>query len=147
MPKENWKTRQKGRKELKRQKESRIEALQRLLPVPWRALHLTLSALVGSELAPSQWQTLGAGEKCCSKLIWTVPQNPLIPFTLANIGSKKVSILNSSSWLAGIICTSNPCSLRQSSIGFCRNAGVTGSPQLGPPAGDASAAARPPVFT
>ena len=29
------------------------------------------------------------------------------------IGPKKVSILNSSSWLASIICTSNPCSLRQ----------------------------------
>ena len=32
------------------------------------------------------------------------------------IGPKKASLLNSSSWLAGIVCTSNPWSLRQSSI-------------------------------
>ena len=46
------------------------------------------------------------------------------------IGPKKASLLNSSSWLAGIICTSNPCSLRQSSIRssctrcFCEVPGV-----------------------
>ena len=32
------------------------------------------------------------------------------------IGPKKASLLNSSSWLAGIVCASNPWSLRQSSI-------------------------------
>jgi hypothetical protein len=85
-----------------------------------------LSRLGGWSGTESRTQTLGAGEKCCSKLIWTLLQAPLIPSTHAPIGPKKASLLNSSSWLADIVCTSNPCSLRQSSIrSSCRRWGCT----------------------
>jgi hypothetical protein len=94
-----------------------------VLPVPWISLHLTLPALggwrwVGTE---SVTQTPGAGEKHSSKLPWARLKAPLIPPTHAPIGPKKASLLNRSSWLAGIVCTSSPCSLRQSLIrSFCR---------------------------
>ena len=57
----------------------------------------------------SRWETL-------QQALWTLLQAPLIPSTRIPIGPKKASLLNSSSWLAGIICTSNRWSLRQSSI-------------------------------
>ena len=66
--------------------------------------------------AESMTQTPGAGEKCYSKLIWALLQAPLNTLHRCPIGPKKASLLNSSSWLAGIVCTSNPWSLRQSSI-------------------------------
>ena len=114
------------------------------------SLSQTLPALghwgqVGTE---SMTQTLEAGDKYCSKLLWALLHNPFILSTHAPIDPKKVSIQNSSSWLADIICIRNYCSLSQSSIrSSCRNAGVTDSPQLGPPARDTSAAAWSPVFT
>jgi hypothetical protein len=43
-------------------------------------------------------------------------QAHVISFTCSPIGPKKASLLNSSSWLAGILCTSNPFSLKQYSI-------------------------------
>jgi hypothetical protein len=39
-----------------------------MFPVPWTAPHPNLPLRVGGELAQSQGQTLGAGEKCYSKL-------------------------------------------------------------------------------
>jgi hypothetical protein len=52
---------------------------------------------------------------------------PLVP-------RKQVSLLDSSSRSAGIVCTSNPWEF------------LSGSPQLGPPAGDAFVAARLGVY-
>ena len=90
---------------------------QNVFSVPWTALCLTLSALGGgSKLPQSRTPIPGECEKCHFKLIWALLQVPLIPPPTPRIGPKEVSILNSSSWLAGIICTSNPCSFRQSSI-------------------------------
>ena len=56
----------------------------------------------------SRWETV--------QLVWTLLPAPLIPSTCVLIGPKKASLLNSSSWSAGIVCTTNPWSLRQSSI-------------------------------
>ena len=92
----------------------------------------TLSVLGGCRLVSTEStiQTPGAGEKCCTKLLWALLQAPLIPFL---IGPKKASLLNSSSdWLALFA----PAIL-----------GLSDSPQLGPPAGDASAAAWTLAFT
>ena len=54
----------------------------------------------------------------------------MLQFTLHPhpIGPKKESPVNSSSRLAGVVWASNPC--------------LSGSPQLGPPAGDAFAAVQ-----
>lgn len=89
-----------------------------VLPVPWTALHRSQPVLWGQRRvgAESMPQTVGTSEKCHSKLIWALQQAPLITSTQALIGLKKASLLNSSSWLAGIIHTNNPWSFRQSSI-------------------------------
>jgi hypothetical protein len=55
--------------------------------------------------------TREAGEKDLGKLIWTLLQAPLIPSTASHWSQESLS-----SWLAGIDCTSNPRSLRQSSV-------------------------------
>ena len=92
-----------------------------LFSVLWIALCPTLCALVGWGQVDSESMTQapGAGEKCQGKLIWVLLQTPLTSSTHAPIGPKKASILDSSSWLAGISYTNNPCSLRQSSCRRC----------------------------
>jgi hypothetical protein len=67
--------------------------------------------------SPSLPNNSGRNKEDCHTYKWAL-QAPLIPSTHTPIGPKKISMLNSSSWLTGIVCTSNPCSLRQSSVGF-----------------------------
>ena len=100
---------------------STLPSALHLLPIPWIALCLTLPVLggfgwVGTE---SLTQTLEAGEKCCSKLIWALLQAPLIPSTQGPIGLKYLFLTAVPVWLALLA----PAILA-----------LSDSPQFGPPA-------------
>jgi hypothetical protein len=98
-----------------------------VLPVPWLlAPWPCLPSLVAGKVVQSQRQRLwvGTGEKRHSKLIWALLQAPSIPSTHAPLVPRKHPFKTAvPDWLA----LSAPASL-----------GFSGSPQLGPPAGDAS---------
>jgi hypothetical protein len=95
-----------------------------VLPVPWTTWCSTLPAL-------GSWRWGGAD----SHSRWEMPQKAHLlqaPFHTLHqqhpTGPQKASLLNCSSRLAGIVCVSNPWSLRQSSIrSSCRRCGCEAS--------------------
>ena len=84
----------------------------------WSTHWPTLPALGGWRCgnAEPMTLTLGAGEKHPKQAHLNTTASSFNTGHLCFIGSKKASLLNSSSWLAGIVCISNPWSPRQSSI-------------------------------
>jgi hypothetical protein len=94
--------------------------------------------LMSSWLKASQHSTLWdgvwvTGEKCCSKLIWTLLQALLIPSTRVFHWSQE-SISSKQQFPIGWSCL--PSTIL----------GLSGSLQLGPPTGDAFVAVRPDVW-